>query len=299
MSNVVELNPAPPDAGALMDLYLRHQRTFRDGERDARRASAGISEEGWYASSLGSCFRQQYLQRKGVERLRKIDADALRTFAWGDHVEDFIRKIYQRLGLVESTQVRLAYGSLVARGDLLLRFPPQAVSDIPDDVKGDWSPEWLAFLKVMREEVLRLPYEGLVHDEIKSTHSRAMRFLFKEGKPRENHSIQVGASIALEDLVADAVRPDFHQVTYVGKDAVGCLRFRVGDEWGNVALARWNYLDAAWSASADPMDVQCECIADPKQKWKITYCSYYDGDTGTCCGNAGLAQSKLSDEVQW
>lgn len=295
MTNVIELNTAPPDAGFLMDLYLRHQRAFRDTARDVRRAEAGITDEGWYASSLGSCYRQQYMQRLGIERLRGIDADALRTFAWGDHVEDFLRRIYQRLGLVESTQVRLSHGSLTARGDLLLRFPPQSVEDIPDDVKGEWSPEWLALLEAMRAEVLTMPYHGLVHDEIKSTHSRAMKFLFKEGTPRESHSIQVGCSILLESLVEDAARPDFHQIEYMGKDAVGILRFRVGDEWGDVALKRWRYLDAAWEAKADPMEVECECT-DPKQKWKVTYCSYYDGGTGTCCGNAGLGQSQLAIE---
>lgn len=296
MTNVIALDDArtaPPDGGFIMDLYLAKQRGFRDTARDVRRADAGITEEGWYASSLGSCYRQQYMQRLGIERLRGIDADALRTFAWGDHIEAFIVQMYQRCGLVEDTQMRLQHGSLVARGDLLLRYPPKPVETIPDDVRSGWSPEWLAFLADLRAEVARSPFTGLVHSEIKSTHSRAMKFLFKEGKPRESHSIQVGCSILLESLVADAPQPDFHQVEYLGKDSVGLLRFRVGDEWAEVARKRWEYLDSAWDAKANPMDVECEC---GKAKWMVTYCSYYDGGTGTCCGNAGLGQSSLAIE---
>jgi hypothetical protein len=284
LSNVTALPPeddrmGPPDAGFILDTYLRHQRVFRDSERDVRRAAAGQMQESWYASSLASCYRVQYMQRLGVERLRALDEQALRTFAWGDTVEDFLRRVYQRCGLVEQTQVRLESGSLVARGDLLLRYPPQDVADIPDDVRSEWSPEWIAFLEKLRVEISIHAFSGLVASEIKSTHSRAMKFLFKEGKPRESHSMQVGASIALTELVPDAPKPDFWQVEYMGKDAVGLLRFRVGDEWAEKATERWNHLDDIWAAQPDPKDVPCEC-----KGWMVTYCAYNAGD-GSCCGN--------------
>lgn len=276
---------APPDAGLVLDAYLLHHRAFRDAMRDARRAQEGHTQESWYASSLGSCFRQQYMQRRGIPRLRPIDADAFRTFAWGDHVEDFLRRMYQRCGLVESTQVRLEHGSLVARGDLLLRYPAQQIQDIPEDVRSQWSPEWVGFLDRLRQELAAtVTFEGLVHSEIKSAKSSAMKYMYKRG-PRENHLIQVGCSIALTDLVEGAPEPDFFQIEYIGKDAVGVLRFPVTDKWGDVALARWRYLDDAWAADADPREVECECT---KEKWRVTYCAYFDPDAGSCCANPGL-----------
>jgi hypothetical protein len=282
----------PPDAGFLLDIYLQHQRDFRDAQRDVRLVASGLSNDNWYASSLGNCYRQQYLQRLGVPRKREIDEQARRTFAWGDHVEDFLRKMYQRCGLVKQAQIRLQHGSLVARGDLLLRYPPQSVEEIPNDIKGEWSPEWIAFLERLRAVIAESKFDGLVGDEIKSTHSRAMKFLFKEGKPRDNHSLQVGASMVLTDLMPDAPKPDWWQVEYMGKDAVGILRFRVREDAAEKALERWQKLDAIWDAQPDPLEVECECV---KEKWRVTYCAYYDGASGTCCGNAGLTAKSQED----
>lgn len=298
MTNVIQLpleeteSFGPPDAGYLLDTYLRHERDFREHQRDVRRADAGHTQESWYASSLGSCYRQQYLQRRGVPRLRLIDADARRTFAWGDHVETFLRRMYQRCGLVEDTQIRLEHGSLVARGDILLRFPAKDVSEIPDDVREKWSPEWVGFLEQLRAEIQAHPFRGLVHSEIKSAKSTAMRYMYNAKKPaksqgaRREHLIQVGATILLESLVPDAPRADFHQIEYIGKDAVGVLRFRVGDEWADVAKQRWEHLNAAWDAEADPMDVECDCADRFGGKGRM-YCAYFDGST--CCGEAGLS----------
>jgi len=275
-----------------LDTYLRHQREFRDVQRSARIAASGLSDDRWYASSLATCYRAQYMQRLGIPRKRPIDEQARRTFAWGDHVEDFLRKMYQRCGLVEQTQVRLEHGSLVARGDLLLRFPPQPTHEIPEDVRSEWSPEWIDFLDRLRGEVAATSFTGLVGDEIKSTHSRAMQYLHREGKPRRSHWIQVGASIALTELVADAPRPDWWQVEYLGKDAVGVLRFRVRDDAAEVALQRWHCLDEIWEAQPQPAEVECECHLE---KWMTTYCSYYDGASGTCCGNGGLTAASQKD----
>lgn len=294
MSNVISLDEArtaPPDAGFVLDTYLRHQRDFRDAQRDKRLAETGSSNDFWYASSLGSCYRQQYLTRLGRPSLRPIDADTRRTFAWGDHVEDFVRTMYQRCGLVVDTQMRLQHGSLVARGDLLLRYPAAEVADIPEEVREKWSPEWIAMLEGLRAELRTHPFVGLVHDEIKSAKSTAMRYMYNAKFPgksqgaRIEHLIQVGASMLLETLVPDAVVPDFHQVTYVGKDAVGVLRFRVGEEWAQEAASRWAYLDSAWNAKADPMDVECDCASRFGGKGR-TFCKFFDGST--CCGEAGL-----------
>lgn len=294
MSNVTALpleSFGPPDAGFLLDTYLRHDRDRKELLRNKRREEHGHTTESWYASSLGSCFRQQYLQRKGAPRLRAIDEQARRTFAWGDHVEEFLRKTYQRCGLVEDTQVRLEHGSLVARGDMLLRYPPQKVSDIPEDVLSGWSPEWVDFLHKLRADIESHPFKGLVHDEIKSAKSTAMRYMYNAKNPsksqgaRREHLIQVGATMLLETLVPDAPRPDFHQVEYIGKDAVGVLRFKVGSEWAEVAKERWQTLDAAWDADVDPLEVPCDCASRFGGKGR-TFCAYFDGST--CCGEAGL-----------
>lgn len=295
-----EARTAPPDGGFLLDLYLEHQRAFRDEQRTKRLAESNLSDDKWYASSLGNCLRQQYLQRLGVERLRPIDADARRTFAWGDHVEDFLRTIYSRLGLVESTQWRLEHGSLVARGDLLLRYPAADVSEIPEDVREGWSPEWIAFLEGLRREIREHPYKGLVAVEIKSAKSTAMRYMYNPKKPgggegaRETHLVQVGASMVLSELVSGAPKPDHWFIEYMGKDAVGILRFPVPKKWLNIARSRWEKLDEIWSAQPDPLDVECECgrKLDGSKGLPIEFCAYYDGDTGACCGNEGLAAKR-------
>lgn len=306
MTNVIapdDARTAPPDAGFLLDIYLRHLRDLRDASRTKRLATEGLSGDKWYASGLGKCLRLQYLERKGTPRLREIDADARRTFAWGDHVEDFVRQVYRRCGLVQDTQWRLEHGSLVARGDFLLRYPAEDVSEIPEDVRSEWSPDWIAMLEALRAQVRQSSFVGLVASEIKSAKSSSMRYMYNpkaRGGPkgegaREEHLVQVGASMVLTELIPDAPRPDFWQIEYVGKDAVGVLRFPVAKKWANVALERWKTLDEIWTSQPDPRDVECTCgkKLDGSKGLPIEYCAYYDGGTGTCCGNAGLGQSQL------
>lgn len=285
---------APPDAGRILDIYLSEVYAVRDAERNARRALEGKTQDTWYASSLADCYRSQYLARLGRERTRELDAQAYRNFAWGDHVEDFLRLVYTRCGLVADTQVSYGAGSLWGRLDLLLRYPPR---DVFDEVRQEkWSPEWESMIRMIRSRIDDLGpwydddhgnfgfagYDGLVGTEIKSAKSSAMKYMYRDGA-RDNHLIQVGAYMVTAEAMRDAGQlvevPDFWQIEYVGKDAVGVLRFRVTDEHATRALARWQFLDSVWDAQPDPMDVPCEC-----EGWRVQYCRYAN-DTGTCCFN--------------
>lgn len=280
---VVELNPAPPDFGVVLDVYLERQREFRDAQRTARLGEKAATP-GWYASSLGGCYRAQYMDRLGIPRKREIDSSTRRTFAWGDHIEDFVRQAYQRSGLVLDAQTKLEVGSLSGRLDLLLQFPPAEVSSIPADVRSKWSPEWIAFLETLRSDPQFRTFEGSAVTEVKSAKSSAMGYFAKARKKgtnrgRDNHHIQVGSYIAMAAQMPDGPKPDFWQIEYVGKDGVGVFRFKVTDEDAENALARWKNLDEIWAAQPDPSEVECEC-----QGWMIQYCNFANDD-GTCCGH--------------
>lgn len=276
-----------PDVGVLMDSFLLHQRALQDAARQKRLAEEDRAKEGWYASSLGNCYRQQYMQRLGRPATRGPDAKAFRTFAWGDMVEDFVRKVYSRAGLVLETQTAYRLRDLAGRADLLLRYPPEPVESIPDDVKAEWSPEWLAMLAEFRADVAQaaksVPDGTIVGDEVKSANSNAMRYLFKEGKPRDGHRLQVGSYMLVADALAgtpDAPpAPDHWQIEYVGKDSTGTLRFKVDGDAAADALNRLTRLEEIWDAQPKPSEVECEC-----KGWMITYCRYANDD-GTCCGH--------------
>ena len=205
----------PPDLGVLMDHYLDHQAAFRDQERTKRKTQDGTDTgREIYASGLGYCLRRQYLQMVGVPRKDTIDAKTRRTFAWGDHVENFARTVYTRLGLVVPPKnPRMVFGSLVARGDILLRFPPESVDEIPEDVLAKWSPEWVEFIRKVRS-ALPTDYEGYVWSEIKSKKSTAMSWVLKRNEADFSHRMQVGASmfIAAQDPSQLPVPDPFWQI---------------------------------------------------------------------------------------
>lgn len=259
----------------LLDLYLEAHAEWRRGEVNER-----TLERGWRASSLGSCYRRQVLEHLGVPRTREIDAQARRTFAWGDHVHDWARRVLWRCGVVEHEELELAdpARNLTGHVDVVLRWPPREVDDAPTDIVEAWSPEWRDFLGDLRRRVverleLDLAPGELVGLELKSAKSSAMRHIMREG-PREEHTIQVGAYAAM----AATSHPEITRwaVSYVGKDAVGILTFGALPAWRERAVERVERLEAWRRAGTDPADVPCEC-----EGWQVAYCAYATG--GTCC----------------
>ncbi len=279
-----------PGVDALLDLYLDESRRWWDGRR---RPQSRDLTRGWRASQLGSCMQAQYRERLGEPRTREPDASARRAFAWGEMVEDFYRSLHQRLGLVLATQVVLRDDELDLSGhvDMLLRWPPQAVEDIPEDVRAGWSEEWLDWLRHVRDLVAeRWPAEGVVAVEVKSTHSYSLPHLVREGEPRFAHGVQVGAYrlMAARNPEQMPATPDRWRLDYVGKDSVGVVTFGVPSRWADVALQRVSDLNRYLAEEREPADVPCEC-----EGWMVEYCAYlrevHDGPTTRlfiCCNGA-------------
>lgn len=242
----------------------------------------------WRASSLGSCARAQTLQRKGIGSSRSLDAKTLRTFAWGDEVHSFVRKMFWRLGLVVSEEPTFADASLDVTGHVDLIWTP---SGWHRSAPAHWSQEWFDYLNHLREDWLDtlggMYPDGVPGDllgmELKSAHSLAMKRIINEG-PYPHHRIQAGAYKLMAASMTEITEKDgttwspsevdrWH-IAYVGKDSVGMLSFEVEDAWVVDAYDVLTKLNRFWQAGSLP---PCEC-----EGWMVSYCDYNEGDT--CCG---------------
>lgn len=282
-----------PGADALMDLYLEEHRAWWDASRPQGRDLT----TGWRASQLGTCPQAQIRERYGEPATRVIDARTRRNFAWGDMVEDFYRTFHQRCGLVAAAQVALRDDELDLSGhlDLVLSFPPASVDDIPEDVRAVWSDEWVAWLRYLRARVRQeFPARGVVAVEVKSTHSRSLPYLAKDG-PKHAHAMQVGAYMLLSRRVSrrdpDAFPwiVDRWRIDYVGKDTVGVVSCGVPHAYEQYASMAVSSLNDYWREQRDPADVPCTCTG-----WEVEFCRYSetlepgpDGPRFRCCGGTG------------
>src|ERR1041385_2182661 len=219
----------------LLDWYLEY-------ERKHLHRSYSTKRDGWRASSFGYCPRRQFLERAGVERTEVIDAKKRRTFAWGDNVHTFVKRLFWRLGLMLGDEVPLQYGTLTGHMDALVGGVPRSIeAEDPERVES-WSPEYREFIPKLRTAVLEqfgdapIVPTGL---EIKSAHSYAMRKAAQEG-PYPWHSGQVAAmalcvskseSVPTDEptfVAANGIpypRPARWRILYVGKDSTGALQF--------------------------------------------------------------------------
>jgi hypothetical protein len=276
-----------PDPGFMLDWYLaRHREVWDSWEQK--------DNPTWRASSLGNCLRAQTLQRRGVPSMRTFDEKTIRTFAWGDEVHKFVRKVFWRMGLVIAEEPLLEDPARDCVGHADLIWTPAGFTQADDDAKREgWSDDWNVFLDAIRnlwaEELYGL-YEGRDYPnitlgmELKSAHSFAMKRMFSEG-PYEHHKVQAGAYKLMAQttpadanaqrwpglVLADAVR---WTLTYVGKDSVGVLSYEVEDEWVERAEKRLDDLNRFWKAHSLP---PCTCV-----DWQVKYCDYAEGTT--CCG---------------
>lgn len=273
-----------PGGQVVLDLYLEEERAWFDASRPQARTLAG----GWRASQLGTCLQAQIRERYGEPATRRIDAATRRAFAWGDHIEDFYRTIHQRAGVVVATQVPLRDEELDLSGhvDLVLRFPPASVDEIPLQLRQTWSEDWLEWLRYLRDRVQALGGQGCVAVEVKSTHSRSLPYLLREGA-RFAHEVQVGAYMLMARRHPDQLpcRVDRWRIDYLGKDSVGVVSIPVLPRAAEIAHDRVASLNRYVAEEREPADVPCSC-----EGWEVEYCRYSealepgpDGPRFRCC----------------
>lgn len=259
----------------IVDAYLLARRGFHA-------AGQGHTLTGWRASSLGYCPRRQMYERLGLEK-PEVDARVLRTFAYGDMIHDWIKGIYRRTGLLLAEEGSLEWPERSLRGhyDVLLAGTPAPVEEIPEEIRADWSPEWIAWLGQMREEMRAAlgPDEAVVLGEIKSMHSRAIKYAYEQG-PQKAHTYQVGAYWLMlqQDPTQVPAVPTTARLIYVGKDSGGILEFGIQSEWVERAYERLLLLNGAWDAWDLP-----PCICGDEGELPRKYCGYYNEQAKTCC----------------
>jgi hypothetical protein len=287
--------PRLPAIDWTLDWYLAAHRAFWN---DWEQAPEGRT---WRASSLGNCQRQQTLQRRGIAGLRQLDAKTIRTFAWGDEVHHFVRKVFWRLGLVVSEEPTFKDANRDLTGHVDLIWNPAGVEREHDP---HWSEEWEDFIDWLRPEfgnMMARMYDGddvpnvLLGMELKSAHSRAMQRIMDEG-PYEHHRIQAAAYMLMRFTTGEVVEDDGYtwqpssvqrwHIAYVGKDSTGMLAFEVEEAWVEQANAVLDSLNRYWAAGTLP---PCTCT-----DWQVRYCDYNEGDT--CCGRN--LKGKIAKEIR-
>ena len=268
---------------AVVDAYLL-------ARRELHADSQAHTHTGWRASSLGYCPRRQMYERLAI-RKPEYDAKTLRTFAYGDMVHDWLKAIFRRSGLLLAEEGTLSWPAQSIKGhyDVLLGASPEPVDSIPPDVAADWSPEWIAWLGVLREQmsqVLGPQPHGVTLGEIKSMHSRAIKYAY-EGGPQKAHTYQLAAYwlMVKNDPTQMPAVPDTARLIYVGKDSSGILDFGLEAEWIDRASERLALLNDAWRRWALP-----PCICGQEGELPAKYCAYYDEQAKTCCDPALLPE---------
>ena len=264
---------------AIVDTYLLAHREFRRG-------SQAHTRTGWRASSLGYCPRRQVYERVGVPK-PDVDVKTLRTFAYGDMVHDWLKGILRRSGMLLAEEGTLAWPERQLKGhyDVLLASSPEPVEAIPAEVAADWSQEWVAFLGELRrgiQQAIGANLHGTVLGEIKSMHSRAIKYAYEQG-PQKGHTYQVGAYwlMAKADPTQLPAVPDTARLIYVGKDASGILDFGMEAAWAERAEERLALLNDVWGRWALP-----PCICGTEGELPSRYCAYYDEQAKSCCSPA-------------
>lgn len=278
-----------PSADWMLDWYLAAHRAWWNNWEQAP------ENRTWRASSLGYCLRKQTLQRLGIPSTTTMDAKTIRTFAWGDEVHSFIRKVFWRLGLVVAEEPTFTDEDRHITGHVDLIWSPAGFArPMPEH----WSDEWVDYVAWLRNEfhatVARMYDGGAIPDEpfgaeIKSAHSNAMKRLMTEG-PYAWHRTQAGiykhmakttppfevtgVVTSPTPLLFHPVQVDRWHIMYVGKDSTGMLMFEVEDAWVDDALARLDDLNRYWAADMWP---PCTC-----EGWWVGSCDYNEGQT--CCG---------------
>lgn len=268
----------PYDAD-LWDFYNQAEREFHDAGKEPK-------EPGWWhASALGKCPNSLIrLQLDPTSETNPISAKSRRAYAVGTAIHDMKKTVAGRLGLLvyppDGNEFYLRDEELRLSGyiDRLMVWPPLSVSEIPPEIAGEWTPEWIGFLTDLRAKALATfdgepGYYALEDKSIKAS-SMTHAPLWVDGAPGEpkpEHLLQVGAYALMARRNPDQLPGPLAgaKVTYTGKDSGGVLEFDIDlDEAADAAMDRIAVLSAEF-AKDDVADITCEC-----EGFQVLYCPH-------------------------
>jgi len=256
----------------------------------------------WRASMNGYCLRRQYMWRQGVPDTRAETEeqciDKERRFAAGNRVERELVDAIELAGVLIARQVSLSDPELHVTGSADVLWGGAVQRELPDRSKW-WDPDYTWAIRELRARADRLVGVPLplTLTEIKSTHSYAVRKMYKEG-PRFDFRCQAGtywlmASDHPEQLPSGGL--DRVEIAVVGRDAVKPLIFGVTRRDVDLARSRLEALNKAWDERKPP---PCTCGQEAGMSWEQGYCPYLDPeDPSRCCGMGLLDRLTASVEA--
>jgi hypothetical protein len=295
-----------PSIGITTRVLMDEQ--YRVWANELGHADPLVGEEGrpyWRPSSLGYCLRRQTMWRRGIPETRveseKDEADKLRRFAWGRMIETKLVETYELAGVLISQQVTLFDDDLEIRGNADALWGGIVQTELPARAKY-WEPDYAWAVRSLRSRIDALAEQErlpITLEEVKSTHSFAVRKAYKEG-PRIDYVAQSGAYFLLARLHPEQIpggHLDRFELTVIGRDAVRPLCFEVDE--GDVRLAedRIGTLNDFWRRGELP---PCTCGQTESILWERNYCPYPNEKGDGCCDTslADLLEQSLERIVR-
>lgn len=274
-----------PSVQNIYDAYLVARNDYNSRHRTE-------SEALWWASSIGSCLRSQWLRANKIPPVRDMDVLSLRRFSVGDSTADALRTAWWHLGILIAPET--PHGEEFRMFDPELRLSGRIDAIIGGKVQDPPEGEQQKFFSYIRDALIGVfgPTLPTIGVELKTTNSKSWWWAAKQNRPvaGEHQLLQIAAYQVMAERLGEP-KVDRWVIANVSKDDNLIDESAPTKVHRETVLKRINTLNNAFDAASPPA---CSCMEDFGGKgWR--YCSWYSGSDesmkgknpvpdGECCG---------------